>query len=74
MFSGVFTYWLFTNTHTLYDDTLRVFNTMLCFTLLSMPGFRLFHTYAGYMRFAGFVDLMRVVYGNLLSLGLVLLA
>ena len=74
MFSGIFTYWLFTNTQTLYDDTLRVFNTMVCFTLLSVPGFRLFHTYSGYMRFAGFVDLMRVVYGNLLSLGLVLLA
>ncbi|WP_033150976.1 nucleoside-diphosphate sugar epimerase/dehydratase [Prevotella sp. RM4] len=74
MASGVLTYWLFTNTQTLYDDTLRVFNTMVCFTILSVPGFRLFHTYAGYMRFAGFVDLMRVVYGNLLSLGLVLLA
>ena len=35
MFSGIFAYWLFTNTQTLYDDTLRVFNTMVCFTLPS---------------------------------------
>jgi FlaA1/EpsC-like NDP-sugar epimerase len=74
MASGILTYWIYTNTQTLFDDTLRVINTMVCFIVLSVPGFRLFHTYSGYMRFAGFVDLMRVVYGNLLSLGLVLLA
>ena len=74
MFSGVVTYWLFNTTQLLYDNTFRVINTLLCFVILSIPGFRLFHTYSGYMRFAGFVDLMRVVYGNLVSLGLVLLA
>ena len=74
MVSGVMTYWLFNSTQALYDNTFRVINTLICFVILSIPGFRLFHTYAGYMRFAGFVDLMRVVYGNLVSLGLVLLA
>ena len=74
MASGVMTYWLFNSTQALYDNTFRVINTLICFVLLSVPGFRLFHTYSGYMRFAGFVDLMRVVYGNLMSLVLVLLA
>ena len=74
MASGIMTYWLFNSTQALYDNTFRVINTLICFVLLSVPGFRLFHTYAGYMRFAGFVDLMRVVYGNLVSLVLVLLA
>ena len=74
MASGIMTYWLFNSTQALYDNTFRVINTLICFVLLSVPGFRLFHTYSGYMRFAGFVDLMRVVYGNLVSLVLVLLA
>jgi len=46
-------------------------NTLMCFVLLSLPGFKLFHTYSGFMRFSSFVDLMRVVYGNLVSLGIV---
>jgi FlaA1/EpsC-like NDP-sugar epimerase len=46
-------------------------NTLICFVLLSLPGFKLFHTYSGFMRFSSFVDLMRVVYGNLVSLGIV---
>jgi FlaA1/EpsC-like NDP-sugar epimerase len=49
-------------------------NTLLIYIVLSVPGFRLFHTYSGFMRYASFVDLMRVVYGNMVSLGLVLLA
>jgi len=55
-------------------NLLLVGNTLLCFVLLSIPGFRLFHTYSGFMRYSSFVDLMRVAYGNLVSLVLVLLA
>ena len=53
---------------------LQLLNTLLIFALLSIPGFRIFHTYSGFMRYSSFVDLMRVVYGNLVSLGLVLIA
>ena len=74
MFSGVVTYWIFHSTDDLYEHTLQVVNTLICFVLLSIPGFRLFHTYSGFMRYASFVDLMRVVYGNLVSLVLVLVA
>ncbi|MBO4719318.1 MAG: polysaccharide biosynthesis protein [Prevotella sp.] len=74
MFSGAMSYWIFNNTETVYENTLKVLNTVLIFALLSIPGFRLFHTYAGFMRFSSFIDLMRVVYGNLVSLGLALLA
>ena len=73
-FSGFMVYWIFNKTDTLYENTLQVLNTMVCFSLLSIPGFRIFHTYSGFMRYSSFVDLMRVVYGNLVSLGLVLLA
>ena len=74
MFSGVVTFWIFHDTQTLYENSLQVFNTVIIFALLSIPGFRLFHTYSGFMRYSSFVDLMRVVYGNLVSLVLVLIA
>ena len=74
MFSGVVTFWIFHDMQTLYENTFQVLNTVIIFALLSIPGFRLFHTYSGFMRYSSFVDLMRVVYGNLVSLGLVLIA
>jgi FlaA1/EpsC-like NDP-sugar epimerase len=74
MFSGAVTYWIFHDTQTLYENSLQVLNTVIIFALLSIPGFRLFHTYSGFMRYSSFVDLMRVVYGNLVSLALVLIA
>ena len=74
MFSGIVTFWIFHDMQTLYENTLQVLNTVSIFALLSIPGFRLFHTYSGFMRYSSFVDLMRVVYGNLVSLVLVLIA
>ena len=71
--SGLVTFWIFNSASVLFDNTLLVLNTLICFVILSTPGFRLFHTYSGFMRYASFVDLMRVVYGNLVSLGLVLI-
>ena len=72
--SGFAVYWIFNDAETLFENTLQVLNTMICFALLCIPGFRLFHTYSGFMRYSSFVDLMRVVYGNLVSLVVVLLA
>ena len=72
--SGMLTYWIFNSAVLLFENTLKVLNTLVCFLVLSVPGFRLFHTYSGFMRYASFVDLMRVAYGNCVSLVLVLLA
>ena len=72
--SGMLTYWIFHSAVDLFENTLRVLATLTVFVILSLPGFRLFHTYSGFMRYASFVDLMRVVYGNLVSLALVLVA
>ena len=72
--SGFAVYWIFHDAETLFENTLQVLNTMICFTLLCIPGFRMFHTYSGFMRYSSFIDLMRVVYGNIVSLVLVLLA
>jgi len=74
LFSGMLVYWIFKDAETLFENTLQVMNTMLCFIVLSIPGFRIFHTYSGFMRYSSFSDLMRVVYGNAVSLVLVLIA
>jgi FlaA1/EpsC-like NDP-sugar epimerase len=74
MFSCALVYWIFNNLIKLVDNAIPVFMTSLVFTLVSVVGFRIFHTYSGFMRYASFVDLMRVTYGNLINLGLALVA
>ena len=74
MFSCALVYWIFNNLVLLVDNALPVFLTSLVFTTVSVVGFRIFHTYSGFMRYASFVDLMRVTYGNLVNLGLALVA
>ena len=72
MFACALVYWIFNNLISLVDNALPVFLTSLVFTVISIVGFRLFHTYSGFMRYASFVDLLRVAYGNLVNLGLAL--
>ena len=72
--SGLLVYYIFHDMTALLNNALEVSLTLLLFILLSVVGFRLFHTYSGFMRYSSFVDLMRVAYGNLVNLGLVLLA
>ena len=74
VFSGMTVFQIFNSVDAVFENLLQLVNTLLCFVLLSIPGFRIFHTYSGFMRYSSFVDLMRVVYGNLVSLGIVLLA
>ena len=74
MFSCALVYWIFNDLVSLVDNALPVFLTSLVFTLVSVIGFRIFHTYSGFMRYASFVDLMRVTYGNLINLVLALIA
>ena len=74
VFSGMTVFQIFNSVDAVLENLLQLVNTLLCFVLLSIPGFRIFHTYSGFMRYSSFVDLMRVVYGNLVSLGIVLLA
>ena len=74
MFSCALVYWIFKDLVTLVDNALPVFLTSSVFALVSVVGFRIFHTYSGFMRYASFVDLMRVTYGNLINLVLALIA
>ena len=73
-FSGLLTYSIFHHAIDLFENFFQIINTLMIFVLLSIPSFRLFHTYSGFMRYSSFVDLMRVVYCNSLTLVLALLA
>ena len=73
VFSAMSIYWLFHQADLLAENFPKVLLTSCIFVLLSFPGFRIFHTYSGFMRFSSFVDLMRVTYCNLVSLVLVLI-
>ena len=72
MASGALVYLVFHSISNAFDNTFKIFTTMSAIALLSIPGFRIFHTYSGFMRFSSFVDLLRVAYGNLVTLGLAL--
>ena len=70
MASGAFVYFVFHDINTMFENTFKLLATMSCIAALSVIGFRLFHTYSGFMRYSSFVDLMRVVYGNLVTLAI----
>ena len=73
IFSGIFTFWIFNKTDATIEHFWQLLSTLSIFVLLSIPGFRIFHTYSGFMRYSSFGDLMRVVYCNLVSLALALI-
>ena len=70
--SCVFTYWVANRTSITYDNRSALLVTSLCYGLLSWVGARLFRTYSGVLRYSSFVDLLKLIYANLVSLGLAL--
>ena len=72
--SGIMVYWAFHDNNIVLTNLFPLLNTLLCFIVLSIPGFRIFHTYSGFMRYSSFVDLVRVVYSNSIALVLTLIA
>ena len=67
---GILTYWIFIyrpGTVLKFDQSLLL-QTLLVYALPSIIGARMFHTYAGIIRYSSFVDLARVFYGSLLAL------
>ena len=73
VFSGMSIYWAFHWADLLAENFPKVLCTMIFYVVLSLPGFRIFHTYSGFMRYSSFIDLMQVTYCNLLSFVLVLI-
>ncbi len=62
--SAFFIYWTF---HSGMQTQLHFYSisyVMFLYLIISFITFRLFHTYAGIMRYSSFVDLMKVAYAN----------
>lgn len=70
MLSGVFSYWIFSQRGMVIGNMVPLFCTLLIYLAFSFIGVRIFHTYAGIVRYSSFIDLQRVGYANLLSLAL----
>ena len=68
LMSGVISYWIFNDWTELATRMPTLLASLLVYAALSIVGVRYFHTYAGIVRYASFVDLMRVAYANVLSL------
>ena len=65
--SGLFVLWLYTSASSIlqhFGDALRTIGVYMVFNII---GFRVFHTYAGVVRYSSFIDLRRVGYGMALS-------
>ena len=71
-FVGVFVYWMFTRGALIEFYWDKAFRSIVLFVLLSVVGFKLFRTYSSVIRYSSFVDLLKVAYGNLLNMVLVI--
>ena len=65
--------WLRHPLTSLLPHTTELTHTLLAFGVANLIGFRMFHTYSGILRYAQFVDLLRVLYASLFSMVLALL-
>jgi FlaA1/EpsC-like NDP-sugar epimerase len=68
MIGGILTYWIFIYRKRVTFDQSMLLQTLFVYALPSIIGARMFHTYAGIVRYSSFVDLARVFYASLLSL------
>lgn len=58
--AGLFTFWIYFREALTPMHMGMVTRTVLFYMIFSLVGFRVFHTYAGVMRYSSFVDLRRV--------------
>ena len=66
--SVFFTYWVAKRTQATYEHRISLFTTALAYSLLGWIGAKCYKTYSGILRFSSFVDLLKVLYSNLLTL------
>ena len=60
--SGLFVFWLFFRGTATLANIVPVTYTLLLYLFFDIIGFRIFHTYAGIIRYSSFVDLQRIAY------------
>jgi FlaA1/EpsC-like NDP-sugar epimerase len=65
--SGLFVFWLLSDATSVLGHFLGVTETIGVYMVFNLIGFRVFHTYAGVVRYSSFVDLRRIGYAMILS-------
>ena len=65
--SGLFVYWLLSDASFVLGHFWGISETIFVYMVFNLIGFRIFHTYAGVVRYSSFVDLRRVGYAMVLS-------
>lgn len=70
--SAVFIFWLANDAKVTYDHRVAVICSSLCYAVLSFVGARIFRTYSGVLRYSSFVDLLKLIYANAITLALAL--
>jgi len=71
--AGILLSWLRYDFDVFLEHPLRILKTLAVYVAISMIGFRLFHTYAGIIRYSSFVDLQKIAYANCVSMVLVIM-
>ena len=66
--AGFITYRIFIYSSKATIEDKWLLQTLLMYALPSLVGARMFHTYSGIIRYSSFVDLIKVLYANLLAL------
>ena len=67
-FAGLFVFWMFHKPIYVAFYLNEAIHSVILYVLLSMIGFKCFHTYSSVIRYSSFVDLMKVAFGNLLNM------
>ena len=70
----IFTYWMSYRTQVTFENRYAIVYTSLAYAIVSWLGAWMFKTYAGVLRYSSFVDLLKLVYANLVSLVLAIVA
>lgn len=65
--SGLFVFWILTDASKILSHFWGVVETIGIYMIFNLIGFRIFHTYAGVVRYSSFVDLRRIAYAMALS-------
>ena len=65
--SGLFVYWLRYEASYVLSHFGGIAETICIYMVFNLIGFRIFHTYAGVVRYSSFVDLRRIAYAMILS-------
>ncbi len=71
-FGGLFILWLRHPLSEMLTHWYTLSHTYLMFAVFNIISFRVFHTYSGILRYSQFIDLLRVMYAQLMSFALAL--